>query len=276
MHRPNLDCRDSAPLGEPFVLIDPPSPADTEIVVEDEEIDEEGLGSLLARNNIKVRDFAFEPDPAVTPATVIRNPILELMEYDKMLFESPRVRPVPGRTLRRLLDIGWITQEECKRDWSEVDWQALREYDATGPHPWKPQKVDKPSEEERAEKRQQRAKLIGTLEDRVRSQATIDPPPAIRQSPPVAARSDLTTILSLPSAAKHGRGISTNSIPCERGRKRLYDIEICESEHDTPIAIGSPPKRSRSSPLIPPPENATWDTPFGDLIRSLTPNVNNT
>jgi hypothetical protein len=262
MHHPNEDpdCRHSdQPLSEPFVLIDPPSPADTEIVVEDEKFDEERLGSLLARNNIKVRDFAFEPDPTVTPVTVVKNPVLELMEYDGVLFESPRVRPVPGRTLRRLLDIGWITQEECVRDWLEMDWQALKEYDATGPHPWKPQRVNKPSEEERREKRLQRAKLFGTVEDRGRSQATNQPPPATRQSPPIAARSDLTTILSLPSAAKHERGASPNSIPREGGRKRLHDIELYDSEHDRLISVGSPPKRSRSSPLIlpqPPIENA--------------------
>jgi|ERR1700722_10426690 len=127
----------------------------------------------LYEHGIKWRDFARDPIPDVTPATIISSPLLDLMDYDDIIFESPRTKPVSGRTLRRLLDIGWVTEEEAKRDWQEMDHEALATYDAMlFKQPWKPAKAKRPSDEEREKGRRWRTRGLA----KQRGRALLRPP----------------------------------------------------------------------------------------------------
>jgi len=221
---------DEAEIPSPYdspVLVDPPSPTPTEIVVDEQPQD---IMNDLSQYGIKVRDFAFHPDPDVIPAPTISNPIFELMEYDNVLFEQPRRKPVSGRALRRLLEVGWVTEEESVRDWLEMDWQSLRAYDAKGKHQWKPSSSEKPNDEEREEGRWQRAKVLGTLGTRIRPPSTTQPP---------SADVDVDVDMEPPGL----------SIAGDKGKKRAHDVEPVNNGVDSD---SSPPKRSRPSPEVVP------------------------
>jgi hypothetical protein len=118
--------------------------------------------ATLSKHGIKVRDFAHHPDPNVIPAPDTSSPLLDLMHYDDVLFEYPRTAPVSGRTLRRLLDVGWVTQDEAKQDWEEMDWNSLKRYDEDSKKSckqlWRPKRVEKPSDEDREKGRLWRAR----------------------------------------------------------------------------------------------------------------------
>lgn len=50
------------------------------------------------------------------------------------MIRAPRDRPVPGKTLRRLLDLGFISKTEQDARWREMDWEELRRYDTKSSH----------------------------------------------------------------------------------------------------------------------------------------------
>ena len=111
------------------MLAQPPSPTPTEL--HDPEPDKQ-----LARLNkmgIKVHDFAFKPTLTAIPATEIYNYQEAFAEYDFIIHQNPRHRPVPGKTLCRLLDLGFIPPLE-QSEWLGMDWDELRKYDARKSH----------------------------------------------------------------------------------------------------------------------------------------------
>jgi hypothetical protein len=179
------------------------------------------------------------------------------MEYDNVLFEQPRTRPVSGCTLRRLLDIGWVTKEESERDWSAMDWEALREYDAKSRYPWRPTRVAKPSDEEREEGRWQRANVLGTLGDRTR--------PASQQRQPAR----------LPHFAPAAESrLATQPIPMENSKKRAHGMDAMDSD-ETQSGACSPPKRSRSTPNVGQPQHGQLQKTFPVCRQSVTPSPSN-
>jgi hypothetical protein len=77
---------------------------------------------------IKVKDYALEPSTRVRPAREIFDYQLLCAEYDFQLDRNGRA--VPGKTLRRLLDLSFITDDEQRERWREIDFEELRRYDA--------------------------------------------------------------------------------------------------------------------------------------------------
>ncbi|TFK62403.1 hypothetical protein BDN72DRAFT_848733 [Pluteus cervinus] len=111
-----------------------PSPAPTEIVLDLNPTIEE-IDASLQSQGVKVRDFAYGP-PRRERIPEFFHPIYALSEYEYRLNLCPRTVPVPGKTLRRLLDIKWVTQEEAEERWSAMDWEQLSKYDSMPSYPY--------------------------------------------------------------------------------------------------------------------------------------------
>ncbi|GLB42722.1 hypothetical protein LshimejAT787_1201710 [Lyophyllum shimeji] len=130
----------------------PPSPAPTEI----DDPEPEALLQTLQTLNIKVRDFAYPAPPASpfsspspapkatihtppTPATEIFDQYKGIAEFEFRLVQDPRTYPITGKTLRRLLDMGWVSMGEAKARLHQMDCEAMKEYDARDSrHAWRP------------------------------------------------------------------------------------------------------------------------------------------
>ncbi|KAF7423006.1 hypothetical protein PC9H_011170 [Pleurotus ostreatus] len=90
-----------------------------------------------------------EKDELRRPTAVLWSPDSALAEYDVRVASLTRTYPITGRTLSRLLEIGWVTEEEALEDCHEMDWEAMYKYRALclkkstterwqdGEYPWK-------------------------------------------------------------------------------------------------------------------------------------------
>ncbi|KAL6306532.1 hypothetical protein BKA93DRAFT_748257 [Sparassis latifolia] len=120
-----------------------PSPVATEIVETYEEPTSEERIAALKDLGIKVHDFAYEPvSKKLRAPEVWRNPLHSLAIHDTYIRVAPDQRPtyqLPGKLLRRLLDLNWVTREEANRYWTLEDWKNLEQYDAlpNGPYPYR-------------------------------------------------------------------------------------------------------------------------------------------
>ncbi|KAF8063245.1 hypothetical protein FPV67DRAFT_1672276 [Lyophyllum atratum] len=129
-----------------------PSPAPTEI----DDPEPEALLEALNNLSIKVRDYAY-PAPSSSPSntqptapkksthippkptTEVFDQYKGIAEFEFRLVQDPRTHPIMGKTLRRLLDMGWVSMDEAKARLHQMDWEAMKEYDARdSTHPWRP------------------------------------------------------------------------------------------------------------------------------------------
>ncbi|GJF00459.1 hypothetical protein PsYK624_167470 [Phanerochaete sordida] len=115
----------------------PPSPVPTEFI----DVEAEDFVRTAQAYGVKVRDYAFEPPTPPLPTTpeVRKNPFLTLLAHD-MHIRRPKDTNfwLSGRILRRLLDIGFVTQREADMYWTPEDLQLLKSYDQKpqGPYPY--------------------------------------------------------------------------------------------------------------------------------------------
>jgi len=76
--------------------------------------------------------------PTLQPVTEIFDPYIKITEVDYRWSQSPRTYPVTGKSLRRLLDLGWITPDELAARAAPMDLAALEAFDARKPvYPWR-------------------------------------------------------------------------------------------------------------------------------------------
>jgi len=76
--------------------------------------------------------------PTLQPVTEIFDPYTKIAEVDYRWSQSPRTYPVAGKSLRRLLDLGWITPAELAARAAPMDLAALEAFDARKPvYPWR-------------------------------------------------------------------------------------------------------------------------------------------
>jgi hypothetical protein len=125
-----------------------PSLAPTEL----ETPEHEDVLKDLQRRGIKVKDFAFLPrQPNVKPAFEIFDQFRGMVEYDYRLGQKPRDKPISGKTLRRLISIGWLKEAEVRKTVAQMDLDELEKHDRTLPlHPWKSYSwTDPPTKEQR-------------------------------------------------------------------------------------------------------------------------------
>lgn len=87
----------------------------------------------LQQRGIKVRDFAHEPRVDSIVALETFDPWLGIAELEHRLTQVPRSFAISGKTLRRLLDMGWIDGSDLA-ECHQMDLDALQEYDSRGPH----------------------------------------------------------------------------------------------------------------------------------------------
>ena len=130
-------------------------PAPTEIIDESDLLVEDDVISLLKAQGIEVRDFASLEErrkAAQNPAIEIFDPYRALAKFEHKLdissksWTSGSRWPISGKVIQRLLDIGWISEEEIERRCIPADIQALREYrkklildarEGWGIYPWR-------------------------------------------------------------------------------------------------------------------------------------------
>ncbi|KAG6810742.1 hypothetical protein H0H92_010546 [Tricholoma furcatifolium] len=135
-----------------------------------EEPEPEDIAITLNALGIKVRDFAYPsssssspPTPsssssssssraAPQPAAEIFDQFKGIAEYEYRLQQNPRGKPIPGKTTRRLITLGWVSPDEVSVRLADIDWRDLQDYDARGKeYPWRPVKwTAVPTPEERA------------------------------------------------------------------------------------------------------------------------------
>lgn len=128
------------------------------VPTEPDDPDPEFISNQLARLKIKVRDYGSYPPYAMsspppplsatsvasglvvshhntnssafaplTPETF--DPYKGLGEFEYRLRQHPRTLAIPGKTIRRLLEIGWISEDEVSKRCSEEDKKSLCEFD---------------------------------------------------------------------------------------------------------------------------------------------------
>ena len=121
-----------------------PSPVPTVVVDEEQSVKVE----RAQREGVKVRDYAIgATNPPIIE--IYRYAILDLANYDAYL-RKRHLHPFDtrglasptgghGKILRRLLDLGWITVEERKKNFSKFDNDALKAYDDSprSKYPWR-------------------------------------------------------------------------------------------------------------------------------------------
>ena len=123
------------------------SPAPTEIL--DDPPVEDIIANLVAQG-IKIRDFASMEEvhkSSLKPVPEMFDPFLSVAEFEYRLDVRASLRwPIPGKTLRRLLEIGWVTPEEVAQRCAPMDINALKTYDmkmavdiqeGLGVYPWR-------------------------------------------------------------------------------------------------------------------------------------------
>jgi hypothetical protein len=107
-----------------------------------------GSPETETKNNLGrviVWDYAYPSSfPSLTPAPCL-HPIPEifnqyegLAEVEYRWTQSPQMYPVPGKILSRLLEMGWITEEEICACVSPIDLVELQRHNTWPPYPWKP------------------------------------------------------------------------------------------------------------------------------------------
>ena len=127
----------------------------TEIIDESDLLAEDDVISLLKAQGIEVRDFASLEErrkAAQNPAIEIFDPYRAIAKFEHKLdissksWTSGSRWPISGKVIQRLLDIGWISEEEIARRCTPVDIQALTEYrmkltlntrEGWGIYPWR-------------------------------------------------------------------------------------------------------------------------------------------
>ncbi|KAK2463789.1 hypothetical protein APHAL10511_004187 [Amanita phalloides] len=124
----------------------PVSPVPTEII-EDPPVEE--IISNVEAQGIKIRDFASPEETQKTslrPVFEVFDPYRAVAEFEYRLGVKTFRRPVPGKTLRRLLEMGWITSEEVAQRCAPMDIESLKIYDekveadvneGRGVYPWR-------------------------------------------------------------------------------------------------------------------------------------------
>ncbi len=88
---------------------------------------------------ITVRDYATARTHPPIPEIFDQH--LALAEYEIRMREDPRVTPLSGKTLHRLIELGCVTEAEASERWKRMDWNAYFAYKALGkPYPYRTMK----------------------------------------------------------------------------------------------------------------------------------------
>ncbi|KAI9463114.1 hypothetical protein HD554DRAFT_2175605 [Boletus coccyginus] len=126
----------------------PPSPVATEILSPD--LTQEEIVVDIQQSGIRVRDFAYEQSvPVDQCASELFDPILGWHVYEAVLENpNPERNPLNGRHLRRLLTLGWVSEEADGHRWLKKDREALEKFDSRPRYPWRAFNLTKPKKDD--------------------------------------------------------------------------------------------------------------------------------
>jgi len=155
---------------EPSQPLCPPSPAATEV----DYPESQDIINYIQAKGTRVHDYAY-PSPSthrLSPVPEIFDQYKGLAEVEYRWSQSHRTYPIQGKTLSRLIDMGWIGQVELSARAAPMDLEELRRHNARQPiYPWKPFRwATMPSAEERKELTQSRAAYLYQW-DKIRAEA---------------------------------------------------------------------------------------------------------
>ena len=208
---------------DPYVA--PPSPVPTEIFEDESDKTGEEFMEDAKATGVKVRDFAYEPvsrTPRDPRAPELWTRALEnLIIHDRYIRRHPTEADsmrLPGKTLYRLLALGWVTREEAEHNWRAADWKAVEDYTSrpNGPYPvCIPKSHRRPTAAYRTVLRKE---CFLTLEDDVPEECIYVPPDepgmddGLRRPPPSVFGLPLaphpTPVLDPPTPGPHQRGLA--------------------------------------------------------------------
>ena len=155
---------------QPSQRLCPPSPAATEV----DYPESQDIMNDIQIKGIKVHDYAYlSPSvPRSSPVPEIFDQFKGLAEVEYRWSQSHRTYPIQGKTLSRLIDMGWIGQVELSARAAPMDLEELRRHNARQPmYPWKPFRwMAIPTAEERKELTQGRAAYLYQW-DKIRADA---------------------------------------------------------------------------------------------------------
>lgn len=96
------------------------------------------VSTSISPENVHTTYTTTTHTPTLQPVTEIFDPYTKITEVDYRWSQSPRTYPVAGKSLRRLLDLGWITPTELAARAAPMDLAALEAFDACKPvYPWR-------------------------------------------------------------------------------------------------------------------------------------------
>ncbi|KAI6103828.1 hypothetical protein EDD16DRAFT_1640815 [Pisolithus croceorrhizus] len=136
-----------------------PSPVPTEIIPTD--LTAEDIVEDIQRMGIKVRDFAYEPIPQAQLAPELFDPIMAYNYYEDALANTdPQRPPYNGRNLRRLIDLGWVSEAADRLRWQKKDIESLEAFDSRPHYPWKAYNLLKPTKDKLKEVARARLQFV--------------------------------------------------------------------------------------------------------------------
>ena len=134
----------------------------------------------IQQKGIKIHDFAYSSAvssssaPRLSPVPEIFDQYKGLAEVEYRWTQSHRTYPIQGKTLSRLIDMGWIGQAELSSRAAPMDLEELRKHNARLPmYPWKAFRwTTIPTTEERKELTRGRAPYLHQW-DKIRAEAEL-------------------------------------------------------------------------------------------------------
>ena len=157
---------------QPSQPLCPPSPAATEV----DYPDSQDIMNYIQAKGVRVHDYAYPSPsaPRLSPVPEIFDQYKGLAEVEYRWSQSHRTYPIQGKTLSRLIDMGWIGQVELSARAAPMDFEELRRHNARQPmYPWKPFRwTTIPTVEERKELTQSRAAYLYQW-DKIRADAEL-------------------------------------------------------------------------------------------------------
>ncbi|KAI6141587.1 hypothetical protein BKA82DRAFT_10425 [Pisolithus tinctorius] len=136
-----------------------PSPVPTEIIPTD--LTSEDIVEDIQRMGIKVRDFAYEPVSLAQLAPELFDPIMAYNYYeDAVANPDPQRPPCSGRNLRRLIDLGWVSEAADRPRWQKKDVEALEAFDSRPHYPWEAYKLLMPTKDKLKEVARARLQFV--------------------------------------------------------------------------------------------------------------------
>lgn len=157
---------------QPSQSLCPLSPTATEVDFPESQ----DIINFIQEEGIKVHDYAYPSESTssrcVPPVPEIFDQYRGLAEVEYRWSQSHRTYPIQGKTLSRLINMGWIGQAELSARASPMDLEEIRRHNAKQPlYPWKPFRWSTiPTAEERMELTQSWAAYLYQW-DKIRSKA---------------------------------------------------------------------------------------------------------